>query len=73
MNHSQRDIICIFLNLIIAKLFIFIDESFANNKDMNSQLKYEIIIANEIESKNVNAKIHANTQNYFIISDNIIH
>ena len=30
-----------------AKLFVFVDRSFANNKDFSSQIGYEIIIANE--------------------------
>ena len=30
-----------------AKLFVFVDGSFANNKDFSSQIGYEIIFANE--------------------------
>ena len=35
------------LDLEHAKLFIFVDGSFANNKDFSSQIGYEIILANE--------------------------
>ncbi|KAJ6019518.1 hypothetical protein N7522_001585 [Penicillium canescens] len=34
-------------DLSTAKLFVFIDGSFANNKDFSSQIGYEIILANE--------------------------
>ena len=35
------------LNLATVKLFIFVDSLFANNKDLSSQISYEIILANE--------------------------
>ena len=35
------------INLSTAKLFVFVDGSFANNKDYSSQIGYEVIIANE--------------------------
>jgi hypothetical protein len=35
------------LDLTIAKLFVFIDRSFANNKDLSSQIRYKIILANK--------------------------
>lgn len=38
------------LDLDYTKLFVFVDRSFANNKDLSSQIGYEIIIANEITS-----------------------
>jgi hypothetical protein len=37
----------ILLDLIIVKLFVFVDRSFANNKDLSSQIGYEIILVNE--------------------------
>ena len=40
------------INLFTAKLFIFVNRSFINNKDFNSQLGYKIIIANEFIKKN---------------------
>jgi hypothetical protein len=52
----------ILLDVLTAKLFVFVDRSFANNKDYNSQIRYEIIFANEI-TKN----------DEFIINGNLIH
>ena len=40
------------INLPTAKLFIFINRSFINNKDFSSQLGYKIIIANESTGEN---------------------
>jgi hypothetical protein len=38
------------LDLIITKLFVFVDSSFANNKNLSSQIGYEIILANKTTS-----------------------
>lgn len=35
------------LDLPSAKLFVFVDGSFANNKDLSSQIGYVIVLANE--------------------------
>ena len=35
------------LDLDYIKLFVFVNSSFANNKDFSSQISYKIIIANE--------------------------
>ena len=40
------------INFPIAKLFIFINGLFINNKDFSSQLGYKIIIANESTREN---------------------
>lgn len=50
------------LDLKSAKLFVFVDGSFANNKDFSSQIGFIIILGNE-EMK----------ENEFILSGNIIH
>ena len=47
------------INLPTAKLFVFVDGSFANNKDFSSQLGYKIIIANESTGEN-DFTIHGN-------------
>ena len=47
MTHMDRGIKYIALDLPTAKLFVFVDGSFANNKDFSSQIGYEIILANE--------------------------
>jgi hypothetical protein len=36
MEHLGQDIIYILLELVTAKFFVFIDGSFANNKDLSS-------------------------------------
>jgi hypothetical protein len=43
----DKDIRYIALDLLTAKLFIFVDGLFANNKDFSSQIRYEIILANK--------------------------
>ena len=35
------------LQLSTAKLFVFVDGSFANNRDMSSQIGYVIVLGNE--------------------------
>jgi hypothetical protein len=40
------------INLPTAKLFVFINGSFINNKDFSSQLKYKIIITNKSTEEN---------------------
>ena len=47
------------INLPTAKLFIFVDKLFINNKDFSSQLGYEIIIANKSTKEN-DFTIHGN-------------
>jgi len=42
LNHLERGLVYIPLNLPRTKLFVFVDGSFAN-KDMSSQIGYEII------------------------------
>ena len=50
------------INFPTAKLFIFIDKLFTNNKDFSFQLKYKIIIANK-----------STKENNFIIYSNLIY
>ena len=40
------------INLPTAKLFVFINKLFVNNKDVNSQLRYKIIIINKFTREN---------------------
>jgi len=47
------------INLPTAKLFVFVDRSFTNNKDFSSQLGYKIIIANKSTREN-DFTIHGN-------------
>jgi len=50
------------INLPTAKLFVFINGLFINNKDFSSQLGYKIIIANK-----------STRENNFIIYSNLIY
>jgi hypothetical protein len=50
------------INLPTAKLFLFINGLFVNNKDFSSQLKYKIIITNK-----------STKENNFIIYNNLIY
>ena len=52
------------VNLINAKLIVFIDSSFANNRDLSSQLGFVLILVN----KCTNVK-----KNTFLIRSNVIH
>lgn len=52
------------IDLSTAKLFVFVDRSFANNKDQSSQIGYIIVLANKHS--------HANT-NKFTIEGNTIY
>jgi hypothetical protein len=62
MDHTDRGLIYITLDISTAKLFVFIDRLFINNKDFSSQLEYKIIMANKITG-----------QNEFIIKGNLIY
>jgi hypothetical protein len=48
MDHVDRGLTYILLDLATAKLFVFVNGSFANNKDLSSQIRYKIILANKI-------------------------
>jgi len=62
MNHFDWGLLYMLINLPTAKLFIFVDGLFANNKDFSFQLGYKIIIANK-----------STEENDFIIHSNLIH
>jgi hypothetical protein len=47
IENKSRGIKYIPIDLATAKLYVFVDGSFANNKDLSSQLGYLIVIANE--------------------------
>ena len=52
IKNMDRGIKYITLDLEQVKLFIFINGSFANNKDFSSQINYLIILANKTEETN---------------------
>ncbi|TAQ83776.1 hypothetical protein B7494_g7905 [Chlorociboria aeruginascens] len=51
MDHLDRELRYIPLVLESAKLYVFVNGSFANNQDLSSQIKYLIILANETKSE----------------------
>ncbi|KHJ33788.1 hypothetical protein EV44_g4070 [Erysiphe necator] len=63
ISNQSRGIRCIPVLLESAKLFIFVDASFANNKDFSSQIGVVIVLANECNQK----------PREFLISGNLIH
>ena len=62
LKQIERGLKYVPLDLSTAKLFVFVDSSFANNKDFSSQIGFEIIIANENMKDDI-----------FTITGNIIH
>jgi hypothetical protein len=63
MRNLDRGIKYIPLDLQRTKLFVFVDGSFANNKDFSSQIGYLIILANETFTES----------NEFVVNGNLIH
>ena len=62
MNYFNQKLFYMLINLFTAKLFIFINKLFTNNKDFSFQLGYKIIIANKFTK-----------ENNFIIYNNLIY
>ncbi|KAF7565969.1 hypothetical protein PtrM4_054030 [Pyrenophora tritici-repentis] len=62
MENLDRGLRYVTVNLMEAKLMVFVDGSFANNKDLSSQLGFVLMLVNE--------SIDANT---FTIQGNVIH
>ena len=63
MENPARGLRFIPIDLARAKLYIFTDGSFANNKDLTSQLGFIIVLGNEV----------SRTTSEFSISGNILH
>jgi hypothetical protein len=40
------------LDLLLAKLYVFVNSSFTNNKDLSSQIRFNIILANKTIKEN---------------------
>jgi hypothetical protein len=47
IKHLNRGLSYVHVDLNVAKIFIFADESFANNKDLSSQLGFLVVLAHE--------------------------
>lgn len=70
MDNKDRGIHFIPLDLSSAKLFVFVDRSFANNKDLSFQIGYVVILANESATGRT-TETFSTTQ--FKITGNVIH
>jgi hypothetical protein len=66
IEHQSRGLTYVPLESATARLFVFVDGSFANNRDLTSQLGFAIILANEDATA-----IHE--RNEFSIRGNLIH
>ena len=64
MDSQNRGLTFLPLNLETARLYVFVDGSFANNRDFTSQLGFAIILANEDE---------INDRHEFSITGNLLH
>lgn len=53
MENLQRGLHFVPIDLSTAKLIVFTDRSFANNKDLSSQLGYVLTLVNETLRDNV--------------------
>ena len=42
------------------KLYVFVDASFANNKDLSSQIGYVIVLGNETKINDKTVSFHGN-------------
>jgi len=52
MDHRDRGLRFCRLDLATSKLFVFVDGSFAQNRDLSSQIGYIIVWANEVPTSN---------------------
>ena len=49
MNNLKRNLRYIFVNLQLIKVYIFINKSFANNKNLSSQIGFVLVIDTELK------------------------
>jgi hypothetical protein len=47
MKNISRGLTYVKLDLLSAKLYVFVNGSFTNNKDLSSQIRFEVILANK--------------------------
>ena len=59
MANINRGITYVPLDLVIAKLYVFINRLFINNKDFSSQLGYKVILVNKVNREDT-FKIYGN-------------
>ena len=65
MTNAARGVTYVPIDLASAALYIFVDGSFANNRDLSSQIGYVIVLGNE--------KAPNPTENIITLRGNIIH
>ncbi|KHJ30665.1 hypothetical protein EV44_g3739 [Erysiphe necator] len=65
IENKDKGLRFININLSQAKLFVFVDASFANNKDLSSQIGFVIALVDETNNNN--------DRYSFKISDNLLH
>ncbi|KAI0998881.1 hypothetical protein K3495_g9314 [Podosphaera aphanis] len=63
-NNLERGLKKIPLDLKVAKLYVFVDASFANNADLSSRIGFVIVLANEIKQENHKFSINGNIVHY---------
>jgi hypothetical protein len=63
MGNLERGLRYVPVDLIDARLMVFVDDSFANNKDLSSQLGFVLMLVNK----------STNVDNTFTIFGNVIH
>ncbi|KAK1916420.1 hypothetical protein P3342_004239 [Pyrenophora teres f. teres] len=64
MENLDRGIRYVPVDLINAKLMVFVDGSFANNKDLSSQLGFVLMLVNECADVDNTFSIHGNMIHY---------
>lgn len=64
INNQDRGINFVPLDLRTARLFVFVDGSFANNKDFTSQLGFAVILGNETEIADGEFTLRGNLLHY---------
>jgi hypothetical protein len=64
IKNMNRGIRYVALDLTCTKLFVFVDGSFANNKDLSSQIGHLIILANETPTGRDEFEIKGNLVHY---------
>ena len=60
MNNIERGLTFIPIDLKTASMYVFIDGSFANNKDLSSQIGYVILLGNETRMGEDKVKLRGN-------------
>jgi hypothetical protein len=71
MSYLDWGLLYMPINLPTAKLFVFVNGSFINNKDFSSQLRYKIFITNKFTGEN-DFTIHSNLIHWSLIKSKYV-